>query len=315
VSDHILQVGVTGATGFLGTVVTEALRTTSGLRVSALTRTMRRDPSDDAVRWLSGDLASPVDAAAFVRDVDTIVHLAGVNTPLTSNAHLQSDVLGNLMPTLTLVQAIREGGRCPHVVFASSGGAVYAPPLSREPVTETAATAPTSSYGIQKLAIEQYLRMAADHGWLTATVLRIGNPYGVLLPAERLQGFIGVAIKQLALGRPIRLFGDTRNVRDYVHLDDVIQLVKLVLEPRGSFEVYNVGSGEGRSVDDILRTLSAILGRDLPVARHEVAGEPRDLPPWIVLDVSKAARDLAWSPRVPFSEGLERVVREAGVAQ
>jgi UDP-glucose 4-epimerase len=312
-SARTLHVGVTGATGFLGTVVTEALRTTSDLRVSALTRTFQRDSSEDAVSWLHGDLASPVDAAAFVRDVDTIVHLAGVNTPLTSNAHLQSDVMGNLLPTLTLIQAIRERGGCPHVVFASSGGAVYAPPVTPEPVTETASTGPTSSYGIQKLAIEHYLRMAAEHGWLTATVARIGNPYGVLLPAERLQGFVGVAVKQLALGRPIRVFGDTGNVRDYVHLDDVIQFVKRVLKPRGSFEIYNVGSGEGRSVDDILHSLSTILGREVPVARHEVAGEPRDLPPWIVLDVSKAARDLAWNPIVPFSEGLARVVHDAGV--
>jgi UDP-glucose 4-epimerase len=307
------RVGVTGATGFLGTVVLDALRTTSDLRVAALTRTIRRDPSDDAVSWLHGDLASPVDAAAFVRDLDTIVHLAGVNTPLTSNAHLQSDVVGNLLPTLTLIQAIRERGGCPHLVFASSGGAVYAPPTTHEPVTETAPTAPSSSYGIQKLAIEQYLRMAVDHGWLTATVLRMGNPYGVLLPAERLQGFIGVAVKQLALGRPIRLFGDTRNVRDYVHLDDVIQVVKLVLQPRSPFEIYNIGSGDGHSVDDILHTLSTILGREVPVARHGVEGEPRDLPPWIVLDVGKAARELAWNPTVPFAEGLARIVREAGV--
>jgi UDP-glucose 4-epimerase len=156
--------------------------------------------------------------------------------------------------------------------------------------------------------------MASDHGWLTATILRIGNPYGVLLPAERLQGFIGVAINRLAQGEPIRLFGDTRNVRDYVHLDDVTSLFERVLEPRESFSIYNVGSGEGHSVDDILGTIANIVGHEVPVQRSAVAGEPRDLPPWIVLNAGKARRELDWTPSVRFADGLERLVRAAGIA-
>ena len=307
------RVGITGATGFLGAVLLARLRERHRGTITALTRTIRSPQIDDAVNWLRGDLASPVDTDAFVRDLDVVVHLAGSSSPLTSNAHLQSDVLGNLLPTLSLIQAIRECGRPLHVVFASSGGAVYAAPPRRQAVAEDAPTAPTSSYGIQKLASEEYFRMASDHGWLTATVLRIGNPYGVLLPVERLQGFIGVAINRLAQGEPIRLFGDTHNVRDYVHLDDVTGLFERVLRPSEPFSIYNVGSGEGHSVDDILSTIETIVGHTIPVERSAVAGEPRDLPPWIVLDAEKARRELDWTPSVRLVEGLERLLTDAGV--
>jgi UDP-glucose 4-epimerase len=310
-----LRVGVTGATGFLGTALVDRLRDRPGVAITALTRTIRSSQVDESVTWVRGDLTSPVDADAFVRDLDVVVHLAGSSSPLTSNAHLQADVLGNLLPTLSLIQAIRERGRPLHVVFASSGGAVYAAPARPEAVDEDAPTAPTSSYGIQKLASEEYFRMASDHGWLTATVLRIGNPYGVLLPAERLQGFIGVAINRLAQGERVRLFGDTRNVRDYVHLDDVITLFERVLQTGEPFSIYNVGSGEGHSVDEILSTIATILGRDVSVERSAVAGEPRDLPPWIVLDAGKARRELDWKPSVGFAEGLERLLADAGVVE
>jgi UDP-glucose 4-epimerase len=309
------RVGVTGATGFLGSALVDRLRDRPGTAITALTRTIRSSRVADSVTWVRGDLTSPVDTAAFVRDLDVVVHLAGSSSPLTSNAHLQSDVLGNLLPTLSLIQAIRQRERPLHVVFASSGGAVYAAPPRLEAVSEDAPTAPTSSYGIQKLASEEYFRMAADHGWLTATVLRIGNPYGVLLPAERLQGFIGVAVNRLAQGEQVRLFGDTRNVRDYVHLDDMTNLFERVLHPGEPFSIYNVGSGEGHSVDDILSTMETILGRDIPVERSAVAGEPRDLPPWIVLDAGKARRELDWKPSVGFAEGLERLLADAGVLE
>lgn len=311
-TDPRLHVGVTGATGFLGAVLVDTLCRRDDVRLKALTRTLRETSRPD-IEWARGDLASPVDAAAFVEGLDVIVHLAGVSSPLTSNEHLWSDVTSNLLPTLSLIQAAREREMCPHVVFASSGGAVYAPPDLREPLSEEARVGPISSYGIQKLASEQYLRMAVEHGWLTATVLRIGNPYGVLLSTDRLQGFIGVAVKHLAMGTPIRLFGDTRNVRDYVHIDDVVRMIALVLEPKSAFEVYNVGSGDGQSVDDILRALSSIVGRNVPVEHHDVAGEPDRLPPWIVLDVSKAARLLEWTPQVAFGDGLSRMLREAGL--
>ena len=132
-------------------------------------------------------------------------------------------------PTLTLIEALRATGNRAHVVFASSGGAVYGDAANRRPFREDDACRPQTSYGIQKLTAEHYLRMASEHGWLTATTLRVANPYGVLLPPERRQGFIGTAVAQIRAGDPVRVFGNPANVRDYVHIADVCRAFELAL--------------------------------------------------------------------------------------
>jgi UDP-glucose 4-epimerase len=306
-----MRVGVTGASGFLGSILTQRLAF-AGHSVRALRRTLPSHGAgnDSGVSWYRGDLASPHDAAAFVDGLDAIVHLAWVGTPLTSNAHLPSDASANMLPTLTLLEALRASGTRSHLVFASSGGAVYGPSADNRPFNENDVCRPQSSYGIEKVAAEEYLRMAVDQSWLTATVLRIGNPYGVLLPPERLQGFIGTAIAQLRAGYPIRVFGNPANIRDYLHLDDMCCAFELALGWRTPFDTFNVGSGEGHSVVDVLRLIEELAGR--PVATETGTPEAADrLPSWVVLDVHKARDELGWKAEIPLRDGIRRVLEEA----
>lgn len=277
----------------------------AGHDVRALTRTLPRQDVDPApaVHRIQGDLASPRDAAALVGDADVVVHLAWTNTPLTSNAHLPSDASANLLPTLTLIEALRATENRPHVVFASSGGAVYGHATHRRPFREDDECRPESSYGIQKLMTEHYLRMAAEHGWLTATALRVANPYGVLLPVERRQGFIGTAVSQIRAGGAVRVFGNPANVRDYVHITDVCRAFELALVSRTPFDAINVGSGTGESVEDILGLIGEIRGEQVAVHPESFAAAD-ELTSWVVLDVAKAEQQLAWAPRVSLRDGL-----------
>lgn len=309
-------IGVTGASGFLGRYLVDHIAAGGGTDVRALTRTLGPDHHEHArVSWVQGDLNSPRDCAAFIDGLDAIVHLAHVNTPLTSNEHLPTDALVNLVPSLTLLQTIRDGRGGHNVVFASSGGALYERSPSRTPLTEAAPTTPASSYGIQKLAFEHYLRMAAAEGWLTATVLRIGNAYGTLLPRERLQGFIGVALNHVLHDEPVRVFGDWNNVRDYVHLQDLSRAFVLAAERRSGFELVNIGSGHGRSVREILSLLEAVVGQSIAVERDEPTGAAERLPSWVVLDVRKAREVLEWEPQIEFEEGLRRLWEDVRATQ
>jgi UDP-glucose 4-epimerase len=306
-------IAITGASGFLGSALLPHLNETGGHSIRAITRTLHAEQSSPpaGVSWIQGDLVSPRACAELVADADVVVHLAHVNTPLTSDAHLPSDASANLVPMLNLLQAIRSAGRRPHVVLASSGGALYRGGNAREPLSESSPALPTTSYGVQKLAQEHYLRVGTEQGWLTATVLRIGNPYGVLLPPERRQGFIGVALNYLRAGRPIRIFGNEENVRDYVHLDDMCRMFERVVERTDGFDVVNVGSGEGRSVRDILELLERILRRPVPVERTASDPSAERLPEWVVLDVEKARSAYEWSPEIGFEDGLRRLCEEA----
>jgi UDP-glucose 4-epimerase len=300
-------VGLTGATGFLGQRLVVHLTGLGNTRVRALSRNISSELAErPGLEWFQGDLTSARDCAAFVDGLDAVAHLAHTNTPLTSDRDLVSDAALNLLPSLTLLEAIRSAGTVPHLVYAGSGGAVYHPSTTGRPFDESAPTAPSTSYGIVKLAFEDYLRVGAAEGWLTAASLRIGNAYGALLNPERLQGFIGVALHQLAVGRPIRVFGDLDNVRDYVHLDDIASAFELALHrPSEGFEIYNIGTGRGASVDELITILCTVAG----VARafeldSENAERARHLPRWAVLDSGKARRELGWSAKVDLEGGI-----------
>lgn len=304
-----MRVGITGASGFIGGHLAEYLSRRKDTEVSGLTRTLAPGTlTRDRITWVRGDLASPGDCASFVKDLDVVLHLAHVNTPLTSNRDLASDAALNLVPTLALLQAIRETGRRIHLVYASTGGAIYRRPHDLRPIPEEGPLQPTTSYGILKRTVEVYLRMAANEGWLTACALRIGNAYGRPLPPERLQGFIGVAIGAAAAGRPIRIFGDPRNVRDYVHLDDIARMFELALSPSEDWSVFNVGSGTGTSVAELLQLLQRVVGRDLETIEDESEkDEAALLPQWAVLDCGAAFREFGWRPAVSLEDGLQRL--------
>lgn len=307
------RVGITGASGFIGSALHPWLANRTDDHLVALTRTIApaRLPSHPRVTWRQGDLASLQDAVDFVEGLDCVVHLAHTNTPLTSNKDLPSDATMNVVPTLNLIQALRQVGSDCHVVFASSGGAIYRGSVDGAPVTEDSPVEPTTSYGIQKLIAEHYFRLAARESWLSASVLRIGNAYGALLPPERLQGFLGVAVAQLAAGHPIRVFGNTANVRDYVHLDDVCRVIELALERQPQFAVFNVGSGHGVSVADLIELLGSIVGTP-PAIEHDLPTRDADrLPAWIVLDSAKAAAELGWSASVRLENGVRALWEEA----
>lgn len=299
-----MNVGVTGASGFLGSLLVEHIAA-RGHEVRALTRALPAPPATarGGVGWVQGDLGSPADAGAFAEGMDTIIHLAWTGTPLTSNADLPGDPRVNMLPTLALLDAVRASGRRSHVIFASSGGALYGPPRGRRAFREGDECDPRSGYGIEKLAIERYLRMAATYGWLTATALRMGNPYGVLLPPQRMQGFIGTAVSQLRAGDPVRVFGNLANVRDFVHVSDVCRAFELALTPREPFDVLNIGSGAGHSVQEVLALIEQLEGRPVAV-QYEGPSAAEALPSWVVLDVERARVRLGWSPATPLRDGL-----------
>jgi UDP-glucose 4-epimerase len=306
----VITIGITGAAGFLGSYVRRRLPTLGAFRVRALTRTQAVAPEAEStcLTWMQGDLNHPADCAKFVYGLDVVIHLAHTNTPLTSDKHLPGDAQLNLIPTLNLIEAIRAAGTRPHLIFVSSGGAVYGRTLRRRPFREDDQRVPSTSYGIQKLAGELYLRLAADHGWLTATALRVSNAYGVLLPIDRRQGFIGVAVNRVLLGQPVRVFGNLDNVRDYIHLEDLVHAVHLAVGNSESFRTYNIGSGQGRSVRDILSAIELLLGRAVDVEPEEIG---MHLAPWSVLDISRAEHELGWRPKIDFVDGLRALLEQA----
>jgi len=302
-----MKIGITGAEGLLGRALLARLRGQDNVTVTALTRRIREQEQDSNVRWIKGDLLQSADCDAFVSDLDVVFHFAHKNSPLTSDSDWVQDAQLNLLPSLNLLSAIERAQRKPHLVYPSSGGAIYGNPLTRHALRETDPCLPLNSYGIQKLAVEHYLRVFVERGLLTATVLRIGNAYGWLLPEDRSQGFIGTAINRIHHHHPVRIIGDPGNVRDYVHGDDIADAICMAAKRPVGYEVFNIGTGEGFSVTDIIDIIARLTGRQPITETFEVAGAAR-LPPWCVLDIHAAQTRLGWTPRVSLEQGIQRML-------
>lgn len=304
-----LTIGVTGAAGALGRVLLAVLARRPGLCVRALSRQPCATHAT-AVEWRYGDLQDAAVCADFVAGLDVLFHFAHGNAPLTADRDWAADARHNLLPTLNLLSAIERAGRRLRFIYPSSGGAVYGATASADPTPESAPCRPDNAYGIQKLAIELYLRMFAERNLLDATVLRIGNAYGWLLAPERMQGFIGTATQRIRLGLPVRLVGNPANVRDYVHADDVAAALLAALNGPTGFEVFNIGSGSGASVTEVLAVFAEVLGH--PVATETLPfPEANLLPARSVLAIDKARMLLGWQPRISLRDGIARMLAAA----
>jgi UDP-glucose 4-epimerase len=298
--------GITGARGFIGSYLSKHLarREQGFLRLLTRNSASYRNPPSSEIMY--GDLLSRSDCERFADGLEVIYYLAHKNSPVNSDFDLPGDALANLVPLLNLLQAVQQLGSKPHFVYFSSGGAIYASREDRIPYRETDPRGPVSSYGIQKLAAEEYLRWAAEKGYVTATILRVGNAYGTLLSEFRMQGLIGVAINCAVHQQPVRMFGNPNNVRDYVHLEDISEIAIRAAVPRQAFTIVNVGSGVGHSVLDVIGLIQQGLDRPMEIQCDQESGSW--LTDWVVLDNSKAREEFGWSPAIDLASGIQKML-------
>lgn len=302
-----MTIGIAGSKGLIGSYLSRYIAASkpSGLRLLARNSEDYRGPEDAEI--VNGDLLSRSDCERFAAGLEVIYYLAHNNSPIDSDVDMPSDALVNLVPLLNLLQTIRLLKTKPHLVYFSSG-AVYERNPELAPYREADRCGPTSSYVIQKIAAEQYLQLAADKGHLTATILRVGNAYGSLLSQVRCQGLIGVATNRVMNGKAVRVFGSSRNVRDYVHLEDISDIAIRVAIPQQPFSVFNVGSGVGHSVIDVIHIIQDCWGRPVQIWPDDSLGDR--LTDWVVLDITKARAELGWSPRIDLRTGISKMMVE-----
>ena len=298
---------VLGGGGFMGSHLSGALLA-AGHAVRVLERPNLRPvavlPPRQELEWMEGDFLNTDDVNRAVAGCEVIFHLISTTLPKSSNDNPAYDVESNLVGTLQMLEAARRAG-ARKVVFASSGGTVYGIPREL-PIRETHPTDPVCSYGICKIAIEKYLHLYfALHG-LDYCGLRIGNPYGEGQRPTAAQGAIAVFMHKALNNEPIEIWGDGTVTRDYVYVGDVVQAFMRSLSWAGEARVFNIGSGEGHSLIELIGAIESMLGR--PVARRHLPARTFDVPR-NVLDISMARDVLGWRPVTPLAEGLRRTHR------
>lgn len=300
---------VIGGAGFIGSEVTRQL-VASGREVVVL----GRRPVGEAVMpagatYVSGDYGESSVLRGVLQGVAEIVDLAYATVPQTSFADPIFDILGNLPPSVQLLQQA-VAAKVRKVVLVSSGGTVYGNAKSL-PIDEQHPTFPISPYGITKLTIEKYAGMFHLVADLPVVIARPGNAYGEDQRAFAGQGFIATAVHSIIRGEAIKTFGAQGTIRDYVHVSDVASGIVAALEHGDPGNAYNIGTGVGRSNLDVLKALEPLAARaglsirneQLPARRFDVAAN--------VLDSGKLTAASGWVPKVEFTAGLGRTWRAA----
>lgn len=291
---HVL---VTGGAGFIGGHLVAALLD-AGWAVSVLDdlSTGRRERVPPAARLVEGDVRDVGLVCTALDGVDAIVHLAARVTVRGSVDAVAEDLDVNLGGTLAVLAAL-DGHPIRRLVNASSM-AVYADSPDRRPIGEDHPTLPLSPYGISKLAAEHHVRLACNAADISAANLRYFNTWG---PGQRLTPYVGVItifLDRLHKRQPVEIFGDGRQTRDFVHVDDVVAatMAALTRDLQGVPSI-NVGTGRGTSVGELAAMVAAAVG--CPDDRRHVQARREELT-YSVADVTRARALLGYVPARPL---------------
>lgn len=297
-----MRILVLGAGGFIGAHLVSALLAASRkVVVYDRQRALERLVVDGLnVECISGDFCKESRWNEILADVQVCYHLISTTVPKSSNDDPIADVMGNVVGTLNLLEAARKHNV--RIVFASSGGTVYGA-INSDMVAEDHPTNPLCSYGITKITIEKYLSLYRELHGVRSTVLRMANPYGEGQQPDSIQGAVAVFMGRALRGHTIDIWGDGSVVRDYIHVHDVVRAMLAASEYGGKSHVFNVGSGRGVALSEILAMIEKVTGKRVDTVLHPSRGfdVPRN-----VLNICKAREELNWFPTISMVDGLER---------
>jgi len=296
--DRVQNVLVLGAGGFIGRALVESLAH-SGHHVLAATRRPTTFRDERVVNRVS-EFSCVGDFLPLLGEIDCVIHAASTSTPGSSAARPQLD--GNLRSTLGLLEALQEFPAS-RLMYISSGGSLYGD--AEKPMTEEAPLRPRSYHAAGKIAAEYFVRAWAHQYSGTAIILRPSNIYG---PGQKPGfgfGVIPTALHCVLEGAPFMMLGDGRSIRDYLYIEDFIELCRAALSARlgEGVHLYNVASGTALELRSLLQRIDIVTGvplRTVPRAARTVDVRT------IMLDCTAARDAFDWAPHMDLDEGLRR---------
>lgn len=324
---------VTGGAGFIGsnyvhrllsrgehvTIYDNLSRAGASKNLAWLEETFGKNGS----RLIVGDVAAASHLTEAARDADVVIHLAGQVAVTTSVVHPREDFEANALGTFNALEAARASGRNPVFVYASTNkvyGGMEDVALAEEPMRwryadlehgcpETQPLDFHSPYGCSKGAGDQYVRDYARIYGLRTVVMRQSCIYGPRQFGIEDQGWVAWFVIAAVMGRPITIYGDGKQVRDVLHVDDLLDAYDAAIEQidLAAGQVYNIGGGPENVMSvwaEFGPMLERLLGKEIPVARGD--WRPGDQKVFYA-DIRKAERELGWKPKIGVEKGVERL--------
>ena len=290
---------ILGGNGFIGShLVDEVSRHGHHVRVFDRHPERYREPLD-SVEYIFGDFGNRAQVSAALDGIDVVYHLVGATLPQSSNENPGLDVETNVIRTIALLEECVANG-VGRVLYVSSGGTIYGVPR-KLPAHEDSPTSPISSYGITRLCVEKYFELFWHLHGLDYVVVRPSNAFGPRQNPRGAQGVVSVFLAGAVEGRSLTIWGDGTIVRDYIYVRDLVQGIYAASVTSAEHRVFNLGSGVGVSLDDVVELIAQRVGRSVQVkyAPKRMADVPA-----IYLDVRRAGEHLGWRPKTSLENGI-----------
>lgn len=304
-NDHPKNIILYGGGGFIGSHIVEYLierkfNITVFDRLDNLSKN-NLNPFLDKIEFIPGDFNNIIDIKKSLKGKDYVIHLVSSTIPADSNVNKIYDIETNLISTLKLLdECVRNNIK--KIIFISSGGTVYGR-TNNNPITEEHPTDPICSYGIVKLAIEKYLELYRNLYNLNYTVLRLSNPFGEKHTPKKGQGFIETALYKIFKGDVVEIWGNGNTVRDYIYVKDAAKAIYLSLIANTKYNLFNISSGKGYKINDILDIFRNMLKLDFNVSY--LPSRNSDVPVNVLAN-NRAIEYLKWKPETTLEDAINK---------
>ena len=302
------NIAILGAGGFIGTNLTFRLLEKEKINLTVIDKkeeylknikTKLNIGQMKNIKFRANQLNINSEFDSLVRGQEVIYHLISSTNPSTSNKDISRELSDNVIMTNNLLEACVRNN-VEKVVFLSSGGTVYG--ASKEiPFQEDSPTFPINSYGLQKITIEKLLYLYKHTSNLDYRVIRLANPYGPYQLPSGAQGVVTNFIYKALKNEPISIYGDGSIIRDYIYINDAITGIINITYSESGIKTYNLGSGNGVSINELINTISKVL--NLSVNIRYTASRNVDAP-INILDIKRYKREFKFEKMLTLEEGI-----------
>lgn len=253
------------------------------------------------VTMVAGNFFNRDEVSKVLEGTTYVFHLISTTNPATANNDPFIDIDTNVRKSVELFQLCVEH-KVKRVVFPSSGGTVYGD-IDSDKINELTAPSPRSPYGIGKLTIEHYLRYFNFTASLDYIVYRIANPFGPGQNVYGKQGVIPIFMHKFLEKEPLTIFGDGSMVRDYIYIEDLMDMVVGSYAKRHKYNEYNIGCGKAVTINQVVKAIEECAEYNADKLHVEV---PQTFVQKSVLDISRFTEEFAIYPETTLKEGLRK---------
>ena len=304
------RVLVTGATGFIGSPFLPKLLS-MGATVRAVWKDTKPSLKVPGVEWIQANLLGQEECDRVSQDMDYCIHAAGVSAGAGGLDPLDA-VTKNLAMTSQMVNAAAHAGLQGMLVFSSSTGyPAKGTPVSEEQFLEADPDPVYWGYGWMRRYFERLAEFASGSYPTDIVVCRPTAVYGEGYHYKAVASHVIPALVHRALEKedPFVVWGEPGVTRDFLHVEDFVQGCLLLLAHGSSSGPMNIGYGEGTTIKTLVETVLGVVGHQPKVVYD--SEKPTTIP-YRVADISKARKELGFSPSVPLKEGIQRYVAQLG---